>query len=266
MSIEVRNLRFGYKKDEEILHDIDFAAADGEITTIIGPNGVGKTTLFRCILGLVTPHSGTVLVNGQDTCLWSHKKFSCQVAYVPQAFYPTFNYKCLEMVLMGANNRIGAFGTPGSREVAQATEYMKRLGIEYLSDRLFLEVSGGERQLVLIVRALMQNATTLLLDEPSANLDFGNQARVMKQISLLAESGYCIVQTTHNPDQAFLYSQKIAAFKEGTLFQQGKPQELINADLIKTLYGIDTQVESLLGDRIRVCVPLEILKRGEEKE
>ncbi|MCH3908396.1 MAG: ABC transporter ATP-binding protein [Sphaerochaeta sp.] len=262
MSIVVSGLTYGYGEGKLALDHVDFSARDGQVTSVIGSNGAGKTTLLKCVLGIRSGWTGRIMVDGTDVRTLSRKALSRQLAYVPQISYPTFNYPCVEMVLMGANNRVGALGSPGAREREEALATMDGLGIASLADRLFLEVSGGERQLVLVARSLMQKAKNLLLDEPVANLDLGNQIKVLEEVSHLAEQGYAVVMTTHNPEQAYQYSSSIAVFKDGRLFSQGTPQEVMTEGMIKSVYGVDVRMESLYDDAIRVCVHR---KQGEEK-
>jgi iron complex transport system ATP-binding protein len=264
MSIEVQGLSFGYG-ETEVLHDVSFHAGDKEVTVIIGSNGAGKTTLLRCILGLLPWKQGSITVGGSDIKGWSHRESARIMAYVPQMCAPSFNFTCIDMVMMGANNRTSLFANPGEKEEEFATECMDSLGISHLRERLFFDISGGERQLVLIARALMQKTKALLLDEPVANLDYGNQIRVMEEIGRLAEKGYCVVLTSHNPEQTYLYADKVAAFAKGKLLVQGTPQKVITEETIRTLYGVDISIESILGDRMRVCVPGHIIKEEVEK-
>ncbi|MFA6775357.1 MAG: ABC transporter ATP-binding protein [Sphaerochaetaceae bacterium] len=254
MSITVTDLTYGYEKGNFALSHVAFSACDGQVTSIIGSNGAGKTTLLKCVLGLRDAWTGSIMVDGKDVHALPRREMSRSLAYVPQFCYPTFNYPCLEMVLMGANNRIGAFGNPDEGDRKDALAAMGKLGIAHLSGRLFLEVSGGERQLVLIARSLMQKARNLLLDEPVANLDLGNQINVLEEVSKLADEGYCVVMTTHNPEQAYQYSSSLAVFKAGLLVTQGNPKTVMTEEMIKSVYGVDVHMECLYDDEIRVCV------------
>jgi len=255
MSIRTSRLSYGYDPKVLVLENVCFSAKDGEVTSIIGPNGVGKTTLLKCILGLREGWSGEIFVNDREVRSLTRRQSSALLAYVPQFCYPTFNYPCLDMVVMGANNRIGPLGNPDTKDKEEALACMDRLGVSRLKDRLFLEVSGGERQLVLIARSLMQRAKTLLLDEPVANLDLGNQFTVLDEVSKLAGEGYCVVMTTHNPEQAYQYSSCIAAFKDSRLLLEGNPKDVVTEEMIKTLYGVDVHLESLVDDAFRICLP-----------
>ena len=135
-----------------------------------------------------------------------------------------------------------------------AESALDRLGIAYLKDRGYANISGGERQLVLIARAMAQQAKILVMDEPSANLDFGNRIRVMQTVQDLTKDGYAVIQSTHDPDQAYLYSDRILALHDGKVLAWGTPQETVCAPLITTLHGVDVEVCSMRSDSIRVCV------------
>ncbi len=256
MSIEIEDLSFGYKPGRQILQDITCSMADGQITSVIGSNGTGKTTLLRCMLGLL-PYQGRITLSGTDLRTCDRPRLSRLMAYVPQKCNVSYNYEAIEMVMMGASGRIGRYATPGPKEESEALEAMEKIGIASLAHRLFWEISGGEQQLVLVARSLMQGARTLLLDEPVASLDFANQARVLWVIRSLAKDGYCVVLTSHNPDQVFRVSDQVIAMKQGSILRQGKPVEVVTAQLIKELYGIEAEVFSLANDTIRVCIPKE---------
>ncbi len=258
MSFEVRDLRFGYG-EREVLKGVSFTARSGELTSILGPNGVGKSTLFRCMLGLLKGYSGSVCVDGQETARLPAKKLARLVAYIPQSHYPSFNYSVFNMVLMGTTAQVSAFSGPGEKQREAVLRALRRVGIEDLQDKGYTNISGGERQLVLIARALVQDARVLVMDEPTANLDYGNQLRVMEVARQLTDEGYTVLQSTHNPEQAFLFSHSIVALHGGRVLAEGKPSEVVTEELMHTLYGADIQVCSLFEDRLRVCVPKSVI-------
>ena len=257
--MKVKDLRFSYG-DREVLKGISFDTKYGEFISVLGPNGVGKSTLFRCMLGLMKPSSGTVSINGEDISGLPAVELSRRMAYIPQSHNPLFNFSVLDMVLMGTTSQINRFASPGKQQEKLALAALDRMGITHLKDRGCANISGGERQLVLIARAIAQQAKILVMDEPSANLDFGNKIRVMKTVKGLTEDGYTIIQSTHDPDQAYFYSDKILALHGGKILAWGSPQETMNEEMISTLYGVDVEVCSMHGDRVRVCVPADINK------
>lgn len=254
MSICVEKLSFSYG-EHEVLKGVSFAAEYGEFLSVLGPNGAGKSTLFRCMLGLMPPAQGRTLIGGQDVAGMSAAELARSIAYIPQSHSPVFNYSVLDVVLMGTTAQLGKFASPGKEQREQALELLDTLHIADLRHRGYRNISGGERQLVLIARAMAQQAKILIMDEPSANLDFGNRIRVMQTVKDLAASGYCVIQSTHEPDQAYRYSDKILAMLDGAVLAFGSPQETVCDAVISKLYGVPVELCSLRDDQIRVCVP-----------
>jgi len=256
VSVKVSDLRFAYG-DRQVLRGVSFEAPKGALVSILGKNGAGKSTLFRCMLGLLRRYEGSVMIGGENVRTLSARQLSRRIAYIPQLNYPAFSYSVLDMVLMGTSGG-RMFSVPGKREESIAMEALARLGMEDFAHRDYFRLSGGERQLVLIARALGQQSRILVLDEPTAALDYGNQMIVMSRLKALARQGYTIIQSTHNPEQAYLFSDLLMAMKEGRMIASGRPQDVLNAALVKEIYGIETSVESLAGDTVRVCVPVEV--------
>lgn len=245
--LEIRNLKFAYG-DHKVLKDISFEAREGEMLCILGPNGAGKSTMFRCILGLLRGYEGEILIDGSEVSDLPARERASRMAYIPQTSKQAFSYTALDMVLMGASSALSAWRAPGARERKQALAALERLGILELSGRLYTNLSGGEQQLVLIARAIAQGAKTLIMDEPTSSLDYGNQMRVEQQLKSLADEGYLIVQSTHNPEQTYMFADRIIAIKDGTIISAGRPEEIMDEELIRELYGIEVSVvESAQG-------------------
>lgn len=259
MSIAIKNLCFSYGT-HEVLKEISFTAEYGQFLSVLGPNGVGKSTLFRCMLGLLTPTGGSTAIDGVDIAGMTAAKLARHIAYIPQSHSPVFNFPVFDMVLMGTTAQMGNFSSPGKAQEEQASLALERLGISHLKNRGYSNISGGERQLTLIARAIAQQAKILVMDEPSANLDFGNRIRVMQTVQNLTDDGYCVIQSTHDPDQAYLYSDRILALYDGKVLAFGSPRETICDSLISTLYGVEVEVKSIRDDDVRVCVPKSISK------
>lgn len=257
MSIEVKNLCFSYG-EREILHDLSFTIEKGEFVSILGSNGVGKSTLFRCILGLLPDYKGEIRIDGKNIKDLSVKEMSRLVAYIPQNTAPCFNYTVEDIVLMGTTSSLGTFRTPGKAELERVSWAMEKMGIEKLRKRSFNRISGGERQLAIIARALVQQAGILMLDEPTASLDFGNQMLVLTQAKALASEGYTVIQTTHNPEHSYMFSNRVLALKDGKLLREGDPKDIITKQIIDSLYGISVEVPGLYDDRARVCIPSDV--------
>ncbi len=255
MSIEVEHLSFSYGH-HAVLKDITFDIPDGCLVNVLGPNGVGKSTLFRCILGLNAHYEGCVWVNGKDMKQLSIKERAREISYIPQSHAPVYDYEVIDVVMMAAGRDLKLFANPGKAERSRAYQALERVGIEAFAHRMYTQISGGEQQLVLIARALAQQARTIVMDEPTSALDYGNTVRVLSCVKQLAREGLSIVQSTHDPDHAFLYSDKTLVLKNGRVEAYGSPKSVITSGLISDLYRIDVEVNSLYGDKVRVCVPV----------
>ncbi len=256
--IKIENLSFAYHK-EPVLKNLSLTIDKGSVVSLLGPNGVGKSTLFKCMLGILNHYQGDIFLQGKNIKNLSIKALSKQIAYVPQSHYPAFHYSVFDMVLMGTTSHISPFSSPGKKEQHLAKEALEQLSISHLIHRDFMRISGGEKQLVLIARALAQQATLLIMDEPTANLDYGNQMQVLNCIQTLAQKGYTIIQSTHHPEQSFMFSSQIIALLKGKIVAQGSPQKVICSKVLKQLYNIDTHVESLHDDHFRICLPTSML-------
>ena len=256
MGLEISGLEFAYKK-EKVLRGVSFSADYGELVCLLGGNGAGKTTLFRNILGFLRSYRGTIRIDGQDSKTLSPRSLARKIAYIPQSHVQTFNYSVLLTVMMGLNPAINSIRGPLPAQEVLARQALVTLGIEGLADRGFAEISGGERQLTLIARALVQNSRLLIMDEPTANLDYGNQIRVMKKIQEIAKSGYLVIESTHNPEHAFFFADRVIVLKDGRIYVDGKPSEALDAACLENIYHIPVEVPTLsLSDRtVRVCVP-----------
>ncbi|MDR3338282.1 MAG: ABC transporter ATP-binding protein [Treponema sp.] len=239
--LEARDLSFSYGS-REILHNINFVLERGELLGLLGANGSGKSTLFRCVLGLDKYHTGSVFLERDDIKNKTPAAIAGIIAYVPQAHQPSFNYSVLDMILMGAAAREKAWALPGDKQKNAAENAMEQLGITRLRARGFRQLSGGEQQLVLIARALAQEASILVMDEPTANLDYGNQLHVLFEIKKLSRRGYSIFLSTHNPDHAFLFADRILALHNRKIIASGTAGEVLTPDLIQMLYGIQVRL------------------------
>lgn len=260
MSIEIKGLSFSYGR-HEVLHDMSLSIPDATLVNVLGPNGVGKSTLFRCILGLNGHYEGSVFVNGKDMRTLSVKERAREISYIPQSHAPVYDYEVIDVVLMSTGTDLGMLRSPGRRHIERAYAALERIGIEYLAHRTYTQISGGEQQLVLIARALAQDARTIIMDEPTSALDYGNTVRVLSCVRQLAREGLSIVQSTHQPDQAFLYSDKTLVINDGRVFAYGDPKDVITKELVSAIYGVNVEVNSLYGDKVRVCVPVNEIAR-----
>jgi len=257
MRLDVADLAFGYP-GKEVGRGVTFGLAGGEVLCLLGPNGGGKTTLFKTILRLLAPRGGRVTVDGEPIAGWSRGRLARVFGYVPQAQLGLFPFTVAETVLMGRTAHIGPFATPSRGDRAVAEEMLAVLGIGHLAARPYTEISGGERQLTLIARALAQQPAILVMDEPTASLDFGNQVRVLGEIEQLARRGIAVMLSTHDPDHAFLCAHRVALLHRGRLARLGPPDDVITRESLREVYGIEvtvTEVPRADGRISRVCVP-----------
>ena len=258
MTLAAENLGFGYR-DRRIGSEVTLELAAGEVLCLLGPNGSGKTTLFKTLLGLLPAQGGRVLIDGRDARMLSRDAIARQVSYVPQAHAAFFPYTVRETVLMGRTAHLGLFAAPAARDHAAALDAIRRMGIAHLADAVYTQISGGERQLALIARALAQDARMVIMDEPTANLDFGNQVRVLERIRLLADEGIGVLLSTHDPDHAFLCADRVAMLYQGRLMACGAAEAVMTTGNLQQLYGVEIAVTTVAlaqGGARRLCVPL----------
>ncbi|MDR2616183.1 MAG: ABC transporter ATP-binding protein [Oscillospiraceae bacterium] len=254
MTIDVQNLSFSYG-ERRVLDGVSFSAQSGEMLCVLGPNGVGKSTLFNCVLGITRPEAGDITADGRSVRSLGARELARIMAFVPQSHAPTFNYSVFDMVLMGTTARVGGIASPGAGEISSAEEAMERVGISALRARGYMQISGGERQLTLIARALAQQASVIIMDEPTANLDYGNQLRVLMRVKELSREGLTIIQSTHNPDHAFLFASRVLCLLDGRVAALGDPREAVTEELIESLYGVRVRISADESGKLR-CQPL----------
>lgn len=258
MKLEARELSFRYQQNK-VFSDVSLDVNSGEVVCLLGPNGTGKTTLLKAILGLLKPYQGEVLLNGRNISHLTRREKARFLGYVPQCHTPPFPFSVLDVVLMGRTAHINNFAVPSKYDIHIARQAMQMLDIEHLEPRIFTELSGGERQMVLIARALAQEPEILVLDEPTSNLDFGNQARVLKYIRKLASLGLGVIMASHFPDHAFYYASKVVMLKDRRVYMVGSPDEVITDANLSFVYDVNVEVIHTTdkdGEEIRICVPV----------
>jgi iron complex transport system ATP-binding protein len=251
--IEARGLAIGYP-GLRVARDIALSVRAGEVVCLLGPNGSGKTTLFKTLLGLIGALEGLVSIAGLPIQTWPRQQLARQIAYVPQAHTSMFPFLVLDMVVMGRTAHLGLFSAPREVDWERAREALAQLGIEHLAEREYTRISGGQRQLALIARALTQDAPAIVLDEPTASLDFGNQARVLTVVKGLAQRGLAIVLSTHDPDHAFAIGARVLLLHEGRVIADGAPGEVLTRQRLQQVYGVPVSIETLADGRC-ICVP-----------
>lgn len=206
--------------------------------SILGTNGAGKTTLLNCIANLYRPVSGEISLNGQPMAKMKLRDIARVIGYVPQIHTPAYAYTVREFVVMGRTPYIGAFQTPSAQDYGIADEALERMGISHLRDKAYTEISGGERQQATISRVIAQQPQLILMDEPTAHLDYGNQYRVVQMIRELAAEGYALIMTTHNPEHAIILNGKVAILNREGILGVGQAAETLSAQTLSNLYGL----------------------------
>lgn len=255
--ISIEGLSFSYG-ETEVLRDVNFSADEGKLVALLGPNGAGKSTLFKCILKFLSGYSGRILLDGQDMKDMSRPQIAKKIAYIPQTTVPVFNYPVVEIVLMGLTGGLRLLESPKAKHIERVEQILEELDIIYLRNRGFGRISGGERQLVLLARAMVQDAKILIMDEPTANLDYGNQFRVMEKIKSLAEKGYTVISSTHNPEHALLFADISFVLIDGRVRAAGPSGEVLTEELMEELYGVEVKLidTDFEGRSARVCLPI----------
>ena len=254
--LQVQNAAFAYQHDTSVFHNISFTLAQGEILSILGRNGIGKSTLIRCLLGLMPLHEGWVLLSGKDISRLNRMQMAALVGYVPQAGQVIFPFSVFEFVLMGRAPHISLFKTPSPSDIRITAKTLERIGISHLADKSIADISGGERQMVMIARAINQSPRLLILDEPTSQLDVANQLKVLSIIEKLSKEGVAVIMTTHFPDHGFLISQRIAIMGDGGFKAVGKAEEVITPGNLFDAYGIHIHVCRVETAGRPVCIPV----------
>jgi iron complex transport system ATP-binding protein len=258
MLLRAENITFGYN-GRAVLRGVSLTIGKGEIVSLLGPNGSGKTTLLKVLLGLNRMDSGKVLFEGRDISAMDQKTLAKKIAYVPQFHRASFAYRVLDVVLMGRMPHKPFFARYDSRDMELARAALEKLSILHLEDRPYTEISGGERQLALIARAMTQGAHTFIFDEPANGLDYGNQIKLLEELMELSREGYTFIKSTHFPDHALWIADRVIMLKQGEIIASGRPDETITSENLYALYGREIDVHSL-KENFRVCVPGRIGK------
>jgi iron complex transport system ATP-binding protein len=235
--------------DRVILDNVSLNIAAGDNIALLGANGAGKSTLMRLLLGLLTPHAGEVWVDGQPMRLMKRRDVARQIAYVPQSHVPSFPFSVAHIVGQGRLPAVGLAHAPSREDKTYVEQALTDLGILQLSERPYTELSGGERQLVLIARAMVQRANTLILDEPVTGLDFGHQRRLLALLKRLAVQGISVLSSTHRPEHALASANRVLVLHDGRLIADGAPHDVINSALMARLYQVDVEQIDTGGHR-----------------
>jgi iron complex transport system ATP-binding protein len=246
MILAAESLAFGYP-GRRVGEGVSLGVKAGEVLALLGPNGGGKTTLLKTLIGLLKPQGGQVSLEGRPMNDVPVAERARLIGYVPQAHAGAFAFSVRDVVLMGRTAHQGLFASPSEGDRALAEAKLGELGIVHLADQPYTMISGGERQLVLIARALAQEPRVIVLDEPTASLDFGNQGRVLRQIGELKSRGLAVLFTTHDPNHALRHADRVALLARGSLLAKGAPAEMLTASRLADLYG--AEIHTLHGQK-----------------
>lgn len=240
MILEGRGLAIGYR-DRLVGEGLNVALRTGEMLALLGPNGGGKTTLLKTLLGLLAPRAGEVRLGDRSLASYSSRNRARLLAYVPQAHAATFAFTVETVVLMGRSAHANLLSRPTAADRVVVSRMLERFGISHLADRPYTMISGGERQLALLARALAQEPQFVVLDEPTASLDFGNQGRVMREIRALSASGQGVLFTTHDPNHALRIADRACLLRRGAVVAEGPAREVLSPRNLSALYGAKIQ-------------------------
>lgn len=259
MKLIVRDAFVGYDKNKPVQKYVNFSVQSGEVCCVLGPNGCGKTTLVKTILGMNPLLQGSITLDGSDVTNWSAAQVSDQIAYVAQKNTQPFPYQVKDVVMLGRIAKSKSMsGKPTRKDFNIVENAMEEMGISHLRDRPYVDISGGELQMVMFARALAQEPKLLIMDEPTAALDYGNAVRVIEKVRQLATAGYAIIMITHNPDHAFMTGANVALFMRNKNMIFGDAYSIITRENIQDAYGINVKLVEFTHDNqeiMRMCAP-----------
>lgn len=241
--LKLNQLSTGYQ-GKVVGQQISLDFNPNEVVCLLGANGCGKTTLLKTLLGTLPPLAGEVLINGKPQSQWNRAEIARFIGYVPQAHNGVFPFSVEEVVLMGRTAHLHWCATPGRHDKEITSACLEMLGIIHLKYRNYMYLSGGERQLIMIARALAQEPAFLIMDEPTASLDFGNQVRVLDHIDRLRGQGMSILMTTHQPEHALRIADRIVLLYEGRILAAGSAKATMNVKNLALLYGLEEEIVS----------------------
>ncbi|SHI85997.1 ABC transporter ATP-binding protein [Parasporobacterium paucivorans] len=255
MLLKVKDLCCGYD-GVPVVENLNFEMNEGELWCILGANGIGKSTLFKTLLGLLKPVSGQVLVQDKPLEKWSRKDLAKVTSYVPQSHTPPFPFKAFEIIVMGRHPYQNGIGAVREEDIRAVQDALRLLDIEHLAEKNYTQISGGERQMVLMARAIVQGSSLMILDEPVSNLDFGNHAKVISYIRKLVSMGKTVVMTTHHPDHAFIPESRVLIMENRSRMRVGIGTDIVTEECVHEMYGVDNKILLDVQDNRQTCIPL----------
>lgn len=258
--LKVKNIHFNYGSIR-ILNDLSFDVEEGQLCGLFGPNGCGKTTLFKCCMNFLKYHTGSVIMDGLDIKECSIEDMAKIVAYVPQEHKPPFPYLVKEVVLMGRTPHLGGFFGISRKDKEKAWDALELLDISHLADQPYNQLSGGQRQMVLIARAIAQETRIIFLDEPTSALDFSNQVRIWDLMRKIKDQGITILACSHDPNHVSWFCDKVVVMNRNGILCQGPPRDVITESVLNDVYQDMCTVRSFEG--IRMVLPRSVSSRVE---
>jgi iron complex transport system ATP-binding protein len=240
--LEAQDVHYSYTPEQPTLRGISLTVCAGTVLYLLGRNGCGKTTLMSCLSGILKPQRGSIRLCGRNLHSYTPAERARQIGLIPQLHTPAFNYSVREMVLMGRAPHLGLFAAPSRADYEIAEAALESVGLADYRERPYTQLSGGERQLVLIARGLAQQCRILLLDEPDAHLDLNNQQRVMERVVRLAANGLAFIITSHVPNNALHYADRVLLMKRGAALAHGAPADILTEQLLSAAYELPIDV------------------------
>lgn len=259
MLLEIQEVYGGYGNGD-IVKGVSCCADHGDILCLVGPNGCGKTTLFRLMLGSIPISRGSITIDGRSTAALTSRELAKLIAYIPQYHSPVFAYTVLDVVVMGRASHFSSFDTPKAADRDAAFAALERVNAVHLANKKYTALSGGQRQLILIARAICQSAQVFVMDEPAANLDYANHQLLMEVVVDLAKQGYCIVMSTHSPEHPFSIGSRALLMKDGKVAGFGPPKQTITPQTLQAVYDIEMDVVTVrdrYGVERTICLPVK---------
>lgn len=259
MLLEINEVSGGYGSGD-IVKGVSCQADHGDVLCLVGPNGCGKTTLFRLMLGSIPVSAGSIRIDGHDTKDLSPRELANLIAYIPQYHTPIFAYTVLDVVIMGRASHFSSFETPKPADREAAFAALEKVNALHLANQKYTSLSGGQRQLILIARAICQSAKVFVMDEPAANLDYANHQLLIEVVADLARRGYCIVMSTHSPEHPFSVGSRVLLMKSGRVAGFGQPKQVITSESLRAVYDIDMDVITVCdryGVERTICLPVK---------